>query len=137
MHVQTISAGTQYGDLKGTASADYALPAFLSDFAEKHAVDTEKYEAIGIELYTGDPATRGERFVRATILALERATLDGSGHDAIQRHLDGTVEPKITKISFSVSIEEFLDAFKMFDVSMMVKVARDRQFNVIDDFSID
>lgn len=49
-----MKAITQYNDYLGTAAADKSDHFFLSDYLKGRGVDTERYNPIGVEFYSGD-----------------------------------------------------------------------------------
>lgn len=92
-----MKACTQYNDYRGTAAADISDYGSLSDYLRKKGVDTERYEPVGVELYTGYSNHISYRFICVDKESRERTAV---------------------KIGFESngSFEEFFNLFKRFDV---------------------
>lgn len=68
MQNDTLKASVQYGDYDGTVAADRHDQRGLSDLAEKHGIDTNKYFVFGMDIFMGE--TRGDELAHAKYASL-------------------------------------------------------------------
>ena len=95
-----MKASVQYNDFIGTAAADISDYTGLSQFIASRNVDTEKYDAIGVELH----ANYGDSFSASFI--------------CVDKEQSTNEKKPLVKIRFEAAIskEEFFDLFKRFNV---------------------
>ena len=92
-----MKASTQYNDYMGTAAADFADFQTLEAYLKDKGLDTDRYKPIGVELYCGYSNFVNPRFICKDILSEEKKALTFGFENKI-------------------SITEFLDLFKRFNV---------------------
>lgn len=116
-----MKATTQYTDFKGTAAADisdhYDLEAFLKD----RGVDTDRYQAIGVEFYHGE----GD-FFSATIICVDKENSTDEN-------------PYISNLSFEngITSEDFFGLFKRFEVVLTKKYGGYEEYEINESIIID
>jgi len=100
-----ISAGTQYGDLKGNVSIDSHTGGGLFEFAKKNGIDTEEYFPISIGVYKeGD-------FESVTIDTVNVA----SSYDGLKEYLASNPAPlPVKRFTLNVSLNDYLKFIKRF-----------------------
>jgi len=116
-----MKATVQYNDFVGTAAADISDHFSLSDFLKSRNVDTERYDAIGVEFYCGY-----SDFFSVSILCVdkERSTVE-------KRYLVNIgFEKKITK-------DEFFDLFKRFNVVITQKYGKYESLEIEESITLD
>lgn len=95
-----MKANAQYNDFIGTSAADISDDYDLTKFLTARGVDTDRYQAIGAEFYSG----YAQHFTASIIcLDTEQSTTD-------KKH--------IVELSFEVEVtrDEFFNLFKRFNV---------------------
>ena len=120
--METTKANAQYNDYEGTVAADIRdeYGNNLGQWAKSHGVDTDRYFILGIRCYVGEAhAGQSERPVLVSVLGIDH-NIAGSHYQAICDYIKSVdYRPKLTKFILNVSIEDYLNAFKRFDVSLL------------------
>lgn len=100
-----MRATVQYEDFIGSAAADISDHFSLAEFLQQHNVDTERFQAIGAEFYSGY-----SDYFSVSVICIDS---DHSNDD--KKHLVSiSFENDITK-------DEFFDLFKRFNVVITKK----------------
>ena len=100
-------ASTQYGDWKGTASADDARPN-LNDYLTNHGLIRESEFLLAASLY-----------VEEEFVCIHAFAIQGNTFDAVKDDLARGEDPiLVRKISVELTTREFLNLFKRFDVML-------------------
>ncbi|CUA99415.1 hypothetical protein [Comamonas thiooxydans] len=112
MSQDTFRAGTQYGDFKGSASADRHDTADISSYLKARGLIQEGELALAIELYSGEvhARTQDENVFVTVLLAT------GEGHDNIQAAIDSGEPLKVRKVRLEMHLNEFFGLFKRFNI---------------------
>ena len=117
MQNDTLKASVQYGDYDGTVAADRHDQRGLSDLAEKHGIDTNKYFVFGMDIFMGE--TRGDELAHAnvSILAIDTEAVGADSLDGIQNYVDDN-QGMLPYVEFGIdaSLEEVLLFFKRFSI---------------------
>lgn len=95
-----MKASTQYNDFIGNAAADISDHRDLNDFLITQEINTEKYSPIGADFYYHYPD-----IFRCAIICIDS-------------EISTKIEPYIVKINIDLSIEEFFNLFKRFNVTI-------------------
>ena len=100
-----ISAGTQYGDLKGNVAIDGHTGTGLFEFAKQNGIDTEEYFPISIGVYKeGD-------FESVAIDAVKVA----SSYDGLKEYLASNPGPlPVKRFRLDVGLNDYLNFIKRF-----------------------
>jgi hypothetical protein len=117
MRDDSLKASVNYGDYEGTAAADHHDRRDLSDLAEKHGVDTDRYFVFGVNVHIGE--TRGDELAHTfvSILAVDTQVVRAASVDFIQQYIDEhNGELPYVRFDIAASLEEVLLSFKRFNV---------------------
>lgn len=114
MTVETFRASDQYGDLKGTSSADRADKRDANEWLEKKGLKQPGEFLLGIELLVGENHGVHKDPVHVHFLLVKLA-----GYDNVKLMLEATQGPvDVKRISEQMPIAEFLSLFKRFSVCL-------------------
>lgn len=114
MTVETFKASVQYGDFKGTSSADRADQRGADEWLEKKGLKKEGEFLLGIELWVGENHGTHKDPVHVHFLLVTSA-----GYDNVKAMLEATQGPvDVRRISEEMPISEFLALFKRFSVCL-------------------
>lgn len=114
MTVETFRASVQYGDLKGTSSADGADIRDANDWLAKRGHKQPDELLLGIELSVGENYGVHRDPVHVHFLLVKFA-----GFDNVKSMLEATQGPiDLKRISEEMPIAEFLALFKRFSVCL-------------------
>jgi hypothetical protein len=114
-----FTAGTQYGDWKGTASADEFIPrtSFEKLFEATGKVDKENDVLIGFEFYAEE-----EFFFLAGYYHPKSSSNPNGWGPSLNDDFNRTDESiRIQKIEIKLTLEQFFKYFKRFNVVMIKK----------------
>ncbi|MFP9097860.1 hypothetical protein ACLI09_02295 [Flavobacterium sp. RHBU_24] len=93
-----MKAEVQYNDFVGTAAADISDHTSLEDFIGLKGVDTDRFNPIGVEFYSG----YSDSFLTSII--------------CIDNERSNSVDKFLVNINFELNKDEFFDLFKRFNV---------------------
>ena len=116
-----MKANTQYNDFIGTSAADISDDSNLDTFLKARGVDTERYQSIGAEFFSGYA-----HHFSASIICID--------------HENSTSDKKhIVELSFEVEVsrEEFFNMFKRFSVIITNKYGGYQNQEVDEQITID
>ncbi|MEX0827461.1 MAG: hypothetical protein WD005_00750 [Haliea sp.] len=110
----TFRAGVQYGDLKGSASADNADMTDAFKFLKEKGYITNGEFVVGVSLWVGENHGRHEDPVSVRFYIT-----DLGGHANIPEKLENSNDPvPLKEISMDMDIADFLALFKRFSVTL-------------------
>ncbi|VWD48196.1 hypothetical protein BCO18175_07405 [Burkholderia contaminans] len=112
--METFKASTQYGDWKGSASADHSDATTLADLLLERELRTRDEFLAGVELYIGENHNNSLGYTRVVAYLV-----DGAGFDnALQAIEQAGPALKLKKVDVDLKLEEFLGLFKRFSVTL-------------------
>lgn len=112
--METFKATTQYGDWKGSASADRSDATTLADLLLKRGLRTDKEFVVGAQLWVGE--NHANKLAHVHVSAF---LFDGTGFDNVAAAIaDAGDALKLKKVDIEVTLEEFVCLFKRFAVSL-------------------
>ena len=113
-----FKAGTQYGDCKGTSSADDADGTHdLHNYMKTKGLVTDSEFIIASELWVGENHGGGLGRVGVTVYLLDKPD-----HASVKVALDSISDPiPVRTVKLEVTLEEYLGFFKRFNVMLTRK----------------
>lgn len=114
MGVSNFHAIVQYGDWKGTASADDHDNTGLRNYLERENLINEGELLIGIEMWSGEvhaPTQEDEIYVRALLATDE-------GYDNISAAVESGNPLKVREVELRLKLNVFFGLFKRFAISI-------------------
>ena len=126
--MERLRASSQYGDLKGTAAADYRFNVDLKDLGKKHGFDAEKWEPIALSLLRFEDGD-----AMASIIAVSKADYPGDHDSLVSKMEEVGWRPRMTKFNFSVAPDEALWIFKSVEVVLIERGLEKIEFYEADD----
>ncbi len=112
--METFKASTQYGDWKGSASADRSDATTLSDLLLQRGLRTEQEFLVGAKLWVGE--NHGNSLAGVYVTAF---LFDGTGFDNVAKAIaDAGAALKLKRVDVDLTLEEFVCLFKRFAVSL-------------------
>lgn len=112
--METFKASTQYGDWKGTSSADRSDATTLSDLLLRRALRTEQEFLVGAKLWVGE--NHNNKLAHVYVSAF---LFDGTGFDNVSKAIANAGDAlKLKKVDVDLTLEEFVCLFKRFAVSL-------------------
>lgn len=110
-----MEANVKYGDLKGTVAADTNTPTTLTKHLSILGVNTDRYEAIGIELKSGG------RSFKASIICMDK-----------KKSVNNVSRTVKVPLSTEMKLEDFFILFKRFHIILMNKTYNEDILNEYD-----
>jgi len=112
--METFSASTQYGDWKGTASADRSDATTLSDLLLQRGLRANNEFLVGAKLWVGE--NHGNKLAGVYVTAF---LFNGTGFDDVSKAIaDAGNALTLKKVDVDLTLEEFVSLFKRFAVSL-------------------
>lgn len=114
MSLEIFKASVQYGDLKGTSSADRADMNGAGNWLESRGLKKPGEFILGIELEIGE-----NHGVHKDPVCVHFLLVTVDGYDSVKAMLDATQEPvDVRRVSVDMPVTEFLALFKRFNVCL-------------------
>ncbi|MBL0889489.1 MAG: hypothetical protein IBJ19_02650 [Gemmatimonadaceae bacterium] len=108
-----FKASVQYGDLKGTASADRADGSGPEEFLKQRGLLSTGEFIVGIDTWAGENPGRHQDPVTVNFLLTEGA------YDSVSAKLAKSSSPlPVRRVAVDIGIAEFLGLFKRFSVCL-------------------
>jgi hypothetical protein len=116
--METFVAGVHYGDWKGTAAADNAMPKGIYELLEARGVYNYKTQfLLGVELRATENQGKRMQLPSVTALIAERGD-----YAHVQEFLDSEGDPvPVKRVELELALEEFVGLFKQFEVVLTKK----------------
>ncbi|MBN3738073.1 hypothetical protein [Burkholderia sp. Tr-20355] len=110
----TFKATTQYGDWKGSASADRADEVAITEFLRKNGQVKDNEFVVGANLWVGE--NHAGKLGRTAVTAY---VIDLDGHRTVPEAIAAAGDAlQLRKVAVDVTLEQFLGLFKRFSVSL-------------------
>lgn len=110
-----MEAKVKYGDLTGTAAADTFTDATLTSYLKTLHINTDRYEAIGIEFYSS------LRSFKASIICIDKIKTE-----------DNKTRTVKVLMSKDMKLEDFFVLFSQFHIVLTDKVYTKEMLNEYD-----
>ncbi len=105
--METLKAGTQYGDFEGTAAADDGNdPGVVSFLADKGVIGPNDYLA-GFDINGGESASG---------LTIRALIAEANSFDTFKAALDAGSSLSLRRVDVDLTIDEFVELFKRFNI---------------------
>jgi hypothetical protein len=112
--MEIFKASTQYGDWKGSASADRSDANTLRDLLEQQGLLRAGEFLVGAKLWVGE--NHNNKLGRVIVTAY---LIDGSHFDNVKQAIaDAGDGLKLREVDVALTLEEFFSLFKRFEVSL-------------------
>ena len=112
--MEPLRASSQYGDLKGTATADYRQGMFLKDLGMKHGFDAETWTPVALSVLRFESGK-----AKASIIAVSRADYPEDHDTLVSKMEELDWKPRMTQFKFDVTLDEAFEIFKTFHVVLV------------------
>lgn len=114
-----LVASVQYNDFKGTSAADERDLSGLHAFAEKHGINCREYFLYGVTFYIGENHGRGLPEPSVSFLVFDKVVA-GNTFEEVKAYIRSHSHAvPLKRFRIKVSLEQFFDAFKRFDVCLL------------------
>lgn len=129
MRQDNFPASVQYNDSVGTAAADDHDRFAIGDYLQQKGLINDREYLVGVKMFSGK--VHGQTQNAPVYIAALIANLEG--HDDLQAFVNSGEPLNVREVNFEMSLNDFFDLFKRFEIAISRHGLIDRKDVAISD----